>query len=206
MKRSLRIAVADDETVMQQYFREVLPLLGHQVVSVATTGRELVEQCRASRPDLVITDIKMPDMDGIEAAVQICREEPMPVILVSGFHDTELVERAEADHILAYLIKPIKQTDLEPAIAIAMYRFKEFQTVRKEASDLAQALNDRKLIERAKGVLMKRAGLDEEEAFRRLQSLARDKNLRVIDVADIILAAEEAFAPKAKRPAKKRKP
>ena len=206
MKRSLRIAVADDETVMQQYFREVLPLLGHQVVSVATTGRELVEQCRASRPDLVITDIKMPDMDGIEAAVQICREEPMPVILVSGFHDTELVERVEADHILAYLIKPIKQTDLEPAIAIAMYRFKEFQTVRKEASDLAQALNDRKLIERAKGVLMKRAGLDEEEAFRRLQSLARDKNLRVIDVADIILAAEETFASKPKRPAKKRKP
>ena len=100
MNRPLRIAVADDEPDMRDYFQKSLPRLGHKVVAVAQTGRELVEQCRACRPDLVITDIKMPELDGIEAAIQIYRERPVPVILVSAYHDAALVERAEADHIL----------------------------------------------------------------------------------------------------------
>ncbi len=137
----------------------------------------------------------MPDMDGIEAAVEICRGEPIPVILVSAYHDPELFERARGEHVLAYLVKPIKQADLEAAIAIAMQRFEEFQALRKEAGELRQALEDRKLIERAKGVLMKKAGLDEEEAFRRLQKLARDHNQKLVEVARMILRAEEAFQP-----------
>ena len=104
-------------------------MLGHQVVAVAKDGRELVEQCRTAHPDLVITDIKMPDMDGIDAATQIYRNGPIPVILVSAYHDPEFIRRAEADHILAYLVKPIKQADLEPAIAIAMRRFEQFQAL-----------------------------------------------------------------------------
>ena len=103
---------------MQEYYRTILPVLGHVVVAVAETGRELVEKCREQHPDLVITDIKMPDMDGIDAAPQIYRDGPIPVILVSAHHDPEFIERAEADHVLAYLVKPIKQADLEPAIAI----------------------------------------------------------------------------------------
>ena len=161
---------------MQDYFRRSCPVLGHEVVAVARTGRELVEQCRATHPDLVITDIKMPDMDGIDAAAQIYRDGPIPVILVSAYHDAEFIGRAEADHILAYLVKPIKQADLEPAIAIAMRRFEQFQALRKEAADLKQALEDRKIIERAKGILMKKPDLDEHDAFRRLQKLASDKN------------------------------
>src|ERR1700693_1366418 len=97
---SLRIAVADDEPDMREYFQKSLLRLGHKVVAVAQNGQELVEQCRAFHPDLVITDIKMPDMDGIEAAVRIYRERPVPVILVSAYHDATLMERAEADHIL----------------------------------------------------------------------------------------------------------
>jgi response regulator NasT len=103
------------------------------------------------------------------------------------------VERAEADYILAYLIKPIKQADLEPAISIAMRRFEQFQDLRKEAADLRQALEDRKVIEKAKGVLMKKTGLDEHDAFRRLQRLASDKNRKLVEVAQMILTAEEAF-------------
>ena len=156
MTRALRIAVADDEPDVRDYFRRILPRLGHQVVAVAQTGRELVERCRAMRPDLVITDIKMPDLDGIEAAVAICRDEPIPVILVSAYHHPQLFKRAQGDHILAYLVKPTKQADLEAAIAIAMQRFEQFQALRKEAADLRQALEDRKVIERAKGLLMKR--------------------------------------------------
>src|SRR5439155_14495080 len=137
--------------------------------------------CRTAGPDLVITDIKMPDMDGIDAAIQIYLERPVPVILVSAFHDAELIARAEADHILGYLVKPIKQADLEPAIALAMRRFEQFEALRKEAAGMKQALEDRKVIEKAKGLLMKKAGLDEADAFRRLQRLASDKNKKLIE-------------------------
>lgn len=155
--------------------------------------RELLELCQSTRPDLVITDIRMPDMDGIQASVQIARQQPLPVILVSAHHDADDIHRAEADHILAYLVKPIKQTDLEPAIAIALRRFEQFQALRKEAADLRQALDDRKVIERAKGIIMKKTGLEEAEAFKRLQKLASDRNKKLVEVAQMILTAEEAF-------------
>lgn len=193
MTRALKIVVADDEQDMQDYFRSILPRLGHTVAAVASTGKELVEHCINHAPDLVITDIKMPDMDGIDAAVQIYRHHPIPVILVSAYHDPELIARAEGDHILAYLVKPIKQSDLEPAIAIAMRRFEQFQMLHKEAASLKQALEDRKLIERAKGVLMKKTSLDENTAFRRMQRLASDKNRKLVEIAQMILTAEEAF-------------
>jgi response regulator NasT len=193
MSQSLRVVVADDEPDMRDYFRKVLPRLGHQVVGVAANGRELVEQCRAAKPDLVITDIKMPDMDGIDAAVAIFREKPVPVILVSAYHDPELIARAEADHILGYLVKPIRQADLGPTIGLAMRRFEQFEALRQETVDLRQALEDRKLIERAKGVLMKKAKMDEQDAFRRLQKLASEKNLKLAELARMIVTAEEAL-------------
>ncbi len=194
--RALRILVADDELDMRDYFQKILPLLGHEVVGAARDGRELIELCNRTNPDLIVTDIKMPDMDGIDAAIQIYRTHPVPVILVSAYHDAEFIRRAEADHILAYLVKPIKQADLEPAITIAMRRFEQFQALRKEATDLKQALEDRKVIEKAKGLLMKKAGLDESEAFRRLQRLASDKNRKLIEIAQMLLTAEEAFGSK----------
>ncbi len=194
----LRIAVADDEPDMRDYFQKCLARLGHQVVAVAENGQDLIDRCRATRPDLVITDIKMPDMDGIDAAARIYRERPVPVILVSAFHDPALIERAEADHILGYLVKPIKQADLEPVISLAMRRFEQFEALRREAADLRQALDDRKVIERAKGVLMKRSGLDEPEAFRRLQKLASEKSRKLVEIAQMILVAEEAVQPPAK--------
>jgi response regulator NasT len=188
MTQPLRIAVADDELDVRDYYQRILPRLGHQLVAVARTGRELVERCRALHPDLVITDIKMPDMDGIDAAAAICQDGPVPVILVSAYHRPELFERARADHILAYLVKPTKQADLEAAIAIAMQRFGQFQELRKQAADQRQAIEDRKVIERAKGLLMKRAGLDEDEAFHRLRKLARDSNRKLVEVAQMIVS------------------
>jgi len=194
MNSRIRIAVADDEPDMQEYFEKILSRMGHTVVSVAENGAQLVEHCRVQKPDLVISDINMPVMDGIEAAVRVFQERPTPFILVSAYHDQSLIERAEADHVMSYLVKPIKQADLEPAIAIAMRRFSQFQALRKEANDLRQALADRKQIERAKGILMKRTGLDEPDAFRRLQKLASEKNLKLAEIAGQILTAEEAFS------------
>lgn len=193
MNRSLRIAVAEDEVLMQKYLEETLTLLGFQVICLAGTGKELIEQCKQQRPDLVITDIRLPDMDGLSAVSVVYANEPVPIIVISAFHDPELIERAERNHVLAYLVKPIKQEDLEPSIAIAMSRFQEFRTMRQETDNLRQALEDRKLIERAKGLLMKRAGIDEPEAFRRLQKLSRDRNQKLVEIAQIILTAEEAF-------------
>lgn len=193
MNQSLKIAVADDEADMREYFQKMLPPLGHTVVSVAATGKELLDNCRRHPPDLVITDIKMPEMDGIDAAVELYKLHPVPVILVSAYHDSELIERAEADHVMSYLVKPIKQPDLEPAIGLAIHRFSQFQALRKEANDLRQALADRKIIERAKGILMKRAGLSEPDSFRRLQKLSSEKNKKLIEIATMVVTAEEAL-------------
>jgi response regulator NasT len=195
MNPSLRIAVADDEPDMREYFQKILPRIGHQVVAVARNGVELIEQCRTVCPDLVITDIKMPDLDGIEAAVRLYQDRPLPVILVSAYHDSGLIERAEADHIQGYLVKPIKQADLGPVIALAMRRFEQLEALRREAADLRQAFEDRKVIERAKGIVMKDAGLDEQQAFQRLQKLASGQNRKLVEVAQMILVAEEARKP-----------
>ncbi|HTU16968.1 MAG TPA: response regulator [Gemmataceae bacterium] len=193
MTPPLRIVVADDELDMRDYFRKILPRLGHTVVAAAETGEELIAQCRTHRPDLVITDIKMPGIDGIDAAKQIYEEMPIPVILVSAYSDAKLIERAESDHIMGYLVKPIKQTDLEPAIGLAVRRFEQLQALRREASDMRQALEDRKIIERAKGVLMKELALSEAEAFRRLQKTASAKNLKLIEVAHLALTTAKAM-------------
>ena len=194
MNQGLRIAVADDEVEMRDFFEKGLPRYGHQVIAVAENGAELVEHCRRLAPDLVITDIKMPVLDGIEASSQICQERPVPVILVSAYHDPALIARAEADHVLAYLVKPIGLADLQPAISIAMRRFAEFQALQKECKDLRQALSDRKVIEQAKGLLMRLTGVDEKEAFKRLQELASDRNQKLIEAAQSILAMEKALA------------
>ncbi len=196
MNPALRIAVADDEPFLRAYYQDVLPDLGHEVVGAAATGKELVELCRRTNPDLVISDIRMPDMDGIDAAAEISRDRATPIILVSAFHDAEYIERAEQSYILAYLIKPVERAHLETAIAIVRRRFAEFESLRQETKDLKQALEDRKTIEKAKGILMKKTRLAEHDAFRTMQKLSRDQNLKLIEVARRIIEAEGPSPPR----------
>jgi response regulator NasT len=191
----LRVAVADDEKDTLEFLQEALPRLGHEVVAVAETGTQLVERVRETNPDLIVTDIRMPDMDGIKAVEQIERARPVPVILVSAHSDADLIVRAGTDHVMAYLLKPVREADLNTAVYLAVLRFEHFQKLTREAASLRQAMEDRKLIERAKGIIMKRARIDEPEAFRRLQRLASDKNKKLVEIAQIILLAEEAFQP-----------
>lgn len=197
MSRALRIVIADDDPDMLTFLEKLLSRLGHTVIAKAGQGKQLIEQCRALQPELIITDIRMPDMDGIEAAEHTYRDGPVPVILVSGHLDAEYLARAQTKHILGYLVKPVKEADLAPAIAVALGRFEEFQALRKEAADLQRALEDRKTIERAKGILMKRVGLDEPEAFRRMRTLAMEQNRKLVEVAQMILTAEQVFQPSA---------
>jgi response regulator NasT len=191
--RSLRIAVADDERDMRMFFQELLPPLGHQVVAISETGQQLVEQCRATRPDLVITDIKMPDMDGIAAAAALNQERQVPVILITAYDDADIMTSAGTGCIMAYLTKPIKPADLQAAIALAVMRFEQFRQLNHEAATARQALDDRKVIERAKGIVMKRLQVEEEEAFRRLRKVASNGNRKVIEVAQQVANSEEIF-------------
>ena len=189
----LRIAAADDEPNMREYLEQLLPRLGHQAV-VVSGGRQLIELCRASAPDLVLADVRMSDGDGLEAAAEINREREVPVILISGHHDAELRARASVPYVVGYLIKPIKQADLETAIDMAMARFGGLQALRRETAELRQSLEDRKVIERAKGVLMRRLRVDEGGAYLRLRKLSSHQNRRLIEVARETLTAEAVFA------------
>jgi response regulator NasT len=195
MSQPLRIAVADDEPDMRDYFRKILPHLGYQVVGVAANGRELVEQCRAHSPDVVLSDVMMPEMDGIDAAIAIYNERPVPILLVTAYHDNTLVERAGSDHVMGYLVKPIKQSDLGPAIALAVRRFEQFQALQRETADLRAALADRKVIDEAMSFLAKKASVDEGEAFRRLQEFARTSGRKLPECARSVLAGEDVLGP-----------
>jgi two-component system, response regulator PdtaR len=187
MSRVLRIVLGEDDGDACQDLRQILSRLGHQVIE-AGDGRQLAEVARVWQPDLLITE-----MDGIAAAVAANREREVPVILVTGCHGPEVLERAVASNVLAYLVKPVKPADLEAAIGVALARFEEHRQDRQEVAALRQALEDRKVVERAKGTLMKRLRLDEQEAFRRLQQRSGDGNGRLVEVARAVLAAEEVF-------------
>jgi response regulator NasT len=196
MSQPLRVAIADDERDMREFLDETLRRLGHQVVAVAETGRQLLEACETQQPDLIVTDIRMPELDGLDAAQAIYERQPLPIIVITAHHDPEFVRRAQERHVLAFLVKPIEENDLAPAIAIALRRFDEFQALRQENQTLSQALQDRKIIERAKGLLMKQAHLDEAAAFKRLQKLARDQRKRMAEVAQMIVTTFDAISPR----------
>jgi response regulator NasT len=191
--RPLRIVVADEDPNLCQAYEAALTRLGHQVCAARNRG-QAVELCRTFSPDLLVTASRMPDANGIAAAHEVCRGRPIPVILVADRNDRESIARALDAPVQAYLVKPVEEADLEPAIALVTRRFAEYQALRREAAELRQALEDRKLIERAKGVVMRRVGLDEEEAFRRLRRFASERNKKLAEVARTILEAEEVFA------------
>jgi AmiR/NasT family two-component response regulator len=189
----LRVLIAEDEKVIAMGLRAQLKALGHKVVAEAANGRQAVALARELKPDLVVLDIKMPEMDGIEAAQAITAERPIPVILLTAYKEEQLAQRAAQAGIYTYLVKPISKDDLMPAILLARARFEEFQQLNKEISDLKEALEARKVIERAKGILMERRQLTEAEAFRRLQMMSQNQRMKLVDVARSIIIAEKVL-------------
>lgn len=191
MSDRLRILLADDESLRLLSLKAQLSELGFEVVGEATTGTEAVRLARETGPDLIFLDIKMPEMDGITAAAAISRERSVPIILLTAFSEAELVERAVEAGIFAYLVKPVAQSDLLPAIVLARARFAEFQSLREDYEDLREALQTRKVVERAKGILMERRGLTESEAFEYLQSHATRQNKQIHEIADAVIEASK---------------
>jgi len=189
----LRILIAEDETIIRLDLRELLERSGFEICAEARDGEEAVELARSEQPDLALLDVNMPRLDGIEAARRILEERPIPIVIVTAYGEQELVSRAVEAGVFGYLVKPFRETDLLPAIATARARHDELAAVRTEAASLADALAARKAIERAKGLLMERERLTEQEAFARLRKASQisGKSLRVVAEALIATLAPE---------------
>jgi two-component system, response regulator PdtaR len=184
----VRILIAEDETIIRLDLRKLLEEAGHEVCAEARDGVEAVQLVEEHAPDLAILDVKMPRLDGIEAAKKILEERLIPIVMLTAYDQDELVARAVEAGVFGYLVKPFRETDLLPAIATARARHAELSALREEADSLAEALAARKAIERAKGILMDKDGLSEQEAFERLRRASQisGKPLRV--VAEAVIA------------------
>ena len=186
-----RIVIAEDEAIPRMDLREMLENLGYLVVGEAGDGVSAVNLARELRPDLVVMDIKMPEMDGIAAARVLTEERISPVLLVTAYSHRELVDNAKDAGVLAYVAKPFGEAQLVPAVEVALARFREFRALEKELGDTRSALETRKIVERAKGVLMDKHGLREDEAFRRIQKLSMDTRKSMREVAEAVLLARQ---------------
>lgn len=193
---SLRILIADDETLITMSLSTMLNNVGHQVVGRARSGEEAVEMARKLNPDLILMDIRMGDMDGIEASRRILSERPVPIIILTAFSQADLIDRADAVGVSGYLVKPVTENDLLPAIAIARSRFRQLKDLEKEVGDLKEALRARKLIEQAKGILMEKEGLTEAEAYRRIQQQSRNQNIPMSKLAEAIITTQKLMSGK----------
>jgi response regulator NasT len=187
-----RVIIADDESIIRADLKEMLTNLNYLVVGEVGDGQSAVNLARELRPDVVLMDIKMPNMDGIEAAKILTEEQIAPVVLLTAFGQKELVDRAKDAGVVGYLVKPFRENDLLPAIEVALARFGEFKAVRQEVEDLQNALETRKLVERAKGILMDTQHIDESEAFRKIQKMSMNTRKPMKEVAEAIILAHQA--------------
>jgi len=196
----MRVLVADDNTIVALGLAERLKALGHEPLGPAADGAEAIELARHSEADLYLFDIEMPNLDGLQAADQLAAEGlRRPVVVVTGVDDPQLIERSIASGVSAYLTKPVDSRELQVALELAAARHDEFRALEAEVERAHQALEDRKLVERAKGLLMVALGLSEQDAFRRLQVTARERNLRLADVAARIVEQQSLLEPKRKQ-------
>jgi len=172
--------------------REMLTNLGYLVVGEVGDGRSAVNLARELKPDILVMDIKMPDMDGIEAAKVLTEEKIAPVLLLTAYSQRDLVERAKDAGVAGYIVKPFQESDLAPAIEVALARFHEFRALEQEVEDLQEALKTRKLVDRAKGILMDTQDLREAEAFRKIQKMSMNTRKPMRQVAEAIILAHQA--------------
>ena len=188
--KALRILIADDEAVIRLGLRTMLEAQGYRVVGEAADGTRALDLVSRLKPDLVFLDIKMPGVDGLQAARRLQRDGNTPVVILTAYSDREFVDSAKASGVLAYLVKPMRESDLRPAIEVAMSRFAEIQALRGEVEDLEDSLETRKVVERAKGILMRKLGIEEAEAFNRIQRESRNTRRPMKEIAQSIISDE----------------
>ncbi len=184
----MRVLVAEDETIIRLDVRALLERAGHLVVAEARDGLEAVALAAEHEPDLIVMDVRMPHMDGIEAARVITAARAVPIVMLTAYSESDLVVRASEAGAFGYLVKPFREVDLLPAIDTARARFDELAALRVEAASLQEALASRKAVERAKGILMQREGIAEAEAFRRIRAASQKTGRTMRVVADALIA------------------
>ncbi len=185
----LRILIADDEAVIRLGLRTMLEEHEYEVIGEASDGLRVIDLVAKLHPDLVLLDIKMPGIDGLAVARSLLADRAVPVIILTAYGDRELVDHAKEAGVLAYLVKPLRESDLTPTIEVAMSRFRELQALRGEIGNLNEAMQTRKAVERAKGILMRVHGLDEAAAFGRIQRESRDSRRTMKEIAEEIILA-----------------
>ncbi|RLL83964.1 Fis family transcriptional regulator [Petrotoga sp. HKA.pet.4.5] len=191
--KDLKVLVAEDEYIILMGLKSNLENLGCKVVGEATNGKELVKLALEKKPDMIIADINLPVMDGLEALRRINEKVFIPTLIVSGYDDEELIDKAKNLGVLGYLIKPIDESDLKAEIEIALSRFEDIKNLKNELEVTKETLESRKLIEKAKGIIMERLRLNEEESMKFLQKKSRNSNKKLVDVAKEIIEADKAF-------------
>lgn len=191
MLKKLRILLADDEAILRLDLREMLQDAGHEVVGEAANGEEAVKLARELQPDFIIMDVKMPIMDGITASKLIAEENIAPVLLLTAYSQQDIVDKATDAGVIAYLVKPIREEQLFPAMEVAVKRFAEVKSLNDELEQLKDSLETRKLLDRAKGILMTAHGMTEQEAYRRMQQFSMAKRISLKELAESIIEAAE---------------
>lgn len=187
---NLRVLIADDDPIIRLDVKQMLEKLGYDVVGEAENGQVAVEMARALRPDVCVLDVKMPVKDGIDAARELTDDAVVPTVLLTAYSDLELVARAQEAGVYGYLVKPFKPSDLAPAIEVAKSRFEANRRLTEEVADLQERIETRKIVEKAKGILMSDLGLDENEAYRRIQQQSMNSRKSMKEVAEAILLAK----------------
>jgi response regulator NasT len=189
--KSLRVLIADDDGLTLMVGRKILVAMGHTVVGEAGDGQEAVALARETAPDLIILDIRMPRMDGLQAARAIQGQRPTPIIILSAHTESGLGSEAAGAGANAYLVKPFTAQQLKPAIELALGNFERSKELEAKLQQMNEALEARKIVERAKGILMRQTGMDEEAAYLKLQKTARNENRKLVEVARAIITAEQ---------------
>jgi response regulator NasT len=204
--KALRVVIADDDGLTLMVLRKILIAMGHEVVAEAGDGQQAVTLAQENHPDLVVLDIRMPKMEGLEAARLIQGHRPTPVIILSAHTEPGLGSEAASAGAHAYLVKPFTAAQLKPAIELALTNFERSKILEEKLQQVNEALESRKLVERAKGILMRQTGLDEEAAYLKLQKTARNENKKLVDVARALILAEQMRRESGGRPSAPRNP
>ena len=193
--QKLRVLIVEDEYLVLMGLKSAVEELGHEVVGEANDGELAIQAARELKPDIVLMDIKMPALDGINAAYYIQKERPVPIVIISGYAEADLVEKASSEGVMGYLVKPVSKKELEPVLSVAVSRFHEMQRLRSEGAEAKMALENRKCVEKAKGIVMKRLSLPEDAAMKYLQQYSRRNNQSLMATCEHILRTAESRTP-----------
>lgn len=183
----MRVLIVDDESLIRMDLRDIIESCGHEVVAEGTNGVEALALCKKHKPDIILMDVKMPELDGIEAARQIGFHHEAPVVLLTSYSQQDLIDKARDSGVYGYLIKPVREEQLVPTLEMALGRYKSDAQLREKMAELEQSLEDRKIIQKGTGILMELYSISEVEAYNRIRTLSMNKQISVIETCNLII-------------------